>query len=121
MEEEPHFRYRGPVPARLKDSAAVAMPGTVPDMSRRASHSGAGVRFVVDAAEAAAVDMAVKLRSGEGAVAKEVLDRAQVGAALQQVRCESMAQTMRVREHAAHGRRIGPPPSCREKQSVLGT
>ena len=59
------------------------MPVTVPDMSRRASHSGAGVRLVVDAAEAAAVDMAVQLRGGEGTVAEEVLDRAQVGAALE--------------------------------------
>ncbi len=61
----------------------MAMPGTVPDMSRRALHSGAGVRLVVDAAQAAAVYMAVQLRSGEGTVAEEVLDRAEVGAALE--------------------------------------
>jgi hypothetical protein len=61
----------------------VAMPGTVPDMSRRDSHSGTRMRLVVDAAQAAAVYMAVQLRSGEGTVAEEVLDRAQVGAALE--------------------------------------
>jgi hypothetical protein len=60
----------------------VDMPGTVPDMSRRDSYSGTRMRLVVDAAQAAAVYMAVQLRSGEGAVAEEVLDRAQVGAAL---------------------------------------
>jgi hypothetical protein len=83
VEEKSHFRYRGPVHAHLKDSSAVAMPGTVPDMSRRASHSGARMRLVVDTAQAAAVDMAVQLRGREGTVAEEVLDRAQVGATLQ--------------------------------------
>jgi hypothetical protein len=81
--EKSHFSYRGPVHARLKDSAAVDMPGTVPDMSRSDSHSGARMRLVVDAAQAAAVDMAVQLRGREGTVAEEVLDRAQVGATLQ--------------------------------------
>ena len=64
--------------------------------------------LVVDATESAAVYMAVQLRGREGAVSEEVLDRAQVGAAFEQMGCERMAQTMWMREHAAQGRRVQP-------------
>jgi hypothetical protein len=53
--------------------------------------SGAGVRAVVDAPQAAAVHVAVQLGGRERAVAEELLDRAEVGAALQEVRRERVA------------------------------
>ena len=66
------------------------------------------MRLVVDAAQATAVYMAVQLRGREGAVPEQVLDRAQVGAAFEQMSCECMAQTVRMREHAAQRRRVQP-------------
>src|SRR6266511_4105949 len=65
--------------------------------------------------------MAVQLRGREGAVAEEVLDRAQVGAAFEQMGGERMAQTMWMCENAAQGRRVQPLASRREEQRILGT
>ena len=48
------------------------------------------MRAVVDAAQALRVDVAVDLRRREGGVAEELLDRAQVGSAFEQVRRERM-------------------------------
>src|ERR1700716_1164439 len=79
----------------------------------------AGMRLVVDAAQAAAVYMAVQLRRRERTVAEEILDRAQVGAALQQVSCKRMAQAVRMREHAPQRRRVEATPTRREEERVL--
>jgi hypothetical protein len=59
------------------------------------------MRAIVDAPEAAAVDVRVDLRRRERAVAEELLDHAQVGAALEQVRREGVAELVRVRRQAA--------------------
>src|SRR6476661_10376615 len=97
--------------------------GTVPRQVRvrLVETSGAGVRLVVDAAQAAAVYVAVQLRGRKRAVAEEVLDRAQVGAAFEEMGCERMAQSMRMRKHAAQRRRVQALASCREEQRVLRT
>ena len=52
------------------------------------------MRLVVDAPQAAAVDVAVQLRGRQRAVAEEVLDRAQVGAAFEQMGCERVPQAV---------------------------
>ena len=77
------------------------------------------MRLVVHAAQAAAVHMAVQLRRRERAVAEEVLDRAQVGAALQQVGCERMAQAVGMREHTAQSRRVEPVSASRQEERVV--
>ena len=59
------------------------------------------MRAVVDPAQALAVDVAVDLRRRERAVAEQLLDHAQVGAALEQVRRERVAQPVRVRADRA--------------------
>ena len=74
---------------------------------------------VVDAAEALRVDVAVDLRRRERAVAEELLDRAQVGAALEQVRRERVPQAVRVREHAAQRRGVEPAAARGEEERVL--
>ena len=55
---------------------------------------------VVDAAEPPSVHVAVELRGRQGAMAEKLLDRSQVGAALEQVRRERVPQPVRMREHA---------------------
>ena len=77
------------------------------------------MRLVVDPTQAAPVYMAVQLRGREGAVAEEVLDRAQVGAALQQMRRERMAQAVRVGEDPPQRRGVEATAARREKQRVL--
>ena len=75
---------------------------------------------VVDAAEAPRVDVAVDLRRREGAVPEQLLDRAQVGAALEQVGRERVPQAMRVRAEAAQRRGVEPPAAGREEERVAG-
>ena len=52
-------------------------------------------------------------------MAEELLDRTQVGAALEEVRGERVPEAMRVGERAAERRRIQPPAAGREEQRVL--
>ena len=59
------------------------------------------MRPVVDATEATAVDVRIDLRGRERAVAEQLLDRPQIGAALQQVGCERVPQAVRMRQEAA--------------------
>src|SRR3989442_2529494 len=92
---------------------------THPGPDRLVGPSGAGMRLVVDATQAAPVYMAVQLRGREGAVAEEVLDRAQVGAALQEMSCERMTQAVRMREHPPQRRRVEATATRREEQRVL--
>src|SRR5438876_12115530 len=77
------------------------------------------MRAVVDAAQALAVDVAVHLGRRQRAVAKKLLDRAKVGPSFEQMRCERVAKTMRVREHAPHRRGVEPPAARRDEQRVL--
>jgi hypothetical protein len=74
------------------------------ELAVRASRSR--VRPVVDAAETPAVDVAVDLRRRQRAVAEQLLDHAQVGAALEQVGRERVAETVRVRRQTAQGARV---------------
>ena len=77
------------------------------------------MRTVVHAAEAAAVHVAVQLRRRQGAVAQQILNRAQVGAAFEQMRGEGVPQPMRMSEHAAQRRRVEPAPTGRKEQRGL--
>src|SRR5215217_3195357 len=78
------------------------------------------MRAVVDLAEAAGVDVAVYLGRRERAVPEQLLDRPQVGAALEQVRRERVPQTVRMRQQPAQGARVEAPPSRGEEERVLG-
>ena len=60
-----------------------------------------GMTVVVDAAEAARVDVAVDLRRRERGVPEQLLDRAQVGAALEQVRGVRVPEPVRVAHQPA--------------------
>ena len=51
-------------------------------------------------------------------MAEQLLDRAQIGAALEQVRCERVAQPVRVRRQAAQRRGVEAPAASREEQCV---
>ena len=74
---------------------------------------------VVDAAQAAAVDVAVDLGGRERAVAEQLLDHAQVGAALEQVGRERVAKPVRVRRQAAERARVEPAAAGGEEDGVL--
>ena len=76
--------------------------------------------MVVDLAQALGVDVAVHLRGRERGVAEQLLDRAQVGAALEQMRRERVPEPMRVRDEPAERRRVEPAAARREEQRVLG-
>ena len=78
------------------------------------------VRAVVDAAQALAVDVAVDLRRRERGVAEQLLDRPQVGAALEQVRRECVAQPVRMRRDPPQRARVEPAAAHREEERVLG-
>src|SRR5438874_11628126 len=77
------------------------------------------MRPVVDAAEALRVDVAVHLRRRQRAVAEQLLDGAQVGAALEQVGGEGVAKTVGVGYEAAERRCVEAPPARREEERVL--
>src|SRR5690348_16591868 len=75
---------------------------------------------VIDASQPAPVDVAVDLCRREGAVAEELLDDAEVGAALEQVRREGVAQAVRVGDEAAERARVEPTAAGRDEERVLG-
>src|SRR5215210_6649341 len=74
---------------------------------------------VVDAAQALAVDVAVHLRRRERAVAEQLLDRTQVGAALEEVRRERVPEPVRMSERPAQRRRVEATAAHREEERVL--
>ena len=76
---------------------------------------------VVHAPEALCVHVAVHLRRPERRVPEQLLDRAQVGAALEQVRRERVPQPVRVRDELAQRRGIEAPAADGEEERVLGT
>src|SRR6476659_7361864 len=80
----------------------------------------ARMRAIVDAAQPAGVHVAVDLSCRERAVAEELLDYAQVGAALEQVSGEGVSETVRVRDEPAERAGVEPPAARREKERVLG-
>ena len=75
---------------------------------------------VIDLAQASAVDVAVHLGCREGAVPEQLLDHAQVGAALEQMGCERMAEPVRVGEKTPERARVQPPAARGEEESILG-
>lgn len=77
------------------------------------------MRSVVHAPQPAAVDVAVDLRRRERAVAEELLDRAQVGAALEEMRGEGVAKAVRVGREPPQRARVEAPSPCREEESVF--
>src|SRR5665213_91801 len=80
----------------------------------------ARMRAVVDLAQAACVDVAVDLRRRERAVAEQLLDRAEIGAALEQVGGEGVAETMGMRRDATQRARVEPVAAHGEEQGVVG-
>ena len=77
------------------------------------------MRVVVHLAEPLCVDVAVHLRRRQGRMAEELLDRAQVGAALEQMGCERVAEAMRMRDEAAHRRRVETATARRQEERVV--
>ena len=75
--------------------------------------------MVVDLAQALGVDVAVHLGRRERRVAQQLLDRPQVGAALEQVRRERVAQAVRVRDEPAQRRGVQAAAVRREEQRVV--
>src|SRR5579859_316444 len=74
---------------------------------------------VVDASQPATVDVAVDLRRRERAVAEELLDHPEVGAALEQVGGEGVPETMGVGDEAAQRARIEPAAAGGDEERVL--
>src|SRR6478736_2985807 len=66
----------------------------------------ARMRAIVDAAQPVGVHVAVDLSCRERAVAEELLDHAQVGAALEQVCREGVAKAVRVRDEPPQSARV---------------
>src|SRR5580765_4219700 len=70
---------------------------------------GARVRFSVDVEQLRRVDVRVSLRRAQTRVAEELLDGAQVGAALQEVRRERVPERVRAdAEPRTGGRHVAP-------------
>src|SRR5687767_7612471 len=98
---------RGLTPRRAPwDMARSLAPG--PPQERR---SGAGVGVVIDLARTPGVDVAVGLRRRVRGVAEQLLDRAQVGAGLEQVRGEGMPEPVGVGEEAPQRGGVERPPA----------
>ena len=78
------------------------------------------MRPVVDAAKVPAVDVAVDLRRRERAVPEQLLDHAQVGAALEQVRGERMAEAVRMGHEPSERARVQAAAAGGDEERVLG-
>jgi hypothetical protein len=78
------------------------------------------VRVVIDLSQSFRVDVAVHLGRRQRGVAEQLLDRAQIGAAFQQVGGERVSQPVWMRHQSPQGRRIESPAAGGEKQRVLG-
>ena len=77
------------------------------------------MRAVVHPSQAAGVDVAVDLRRRQRAVAEQLLDGAEVGAALQEMRRECVAEAMRMRGETAQRARVQPPAANGEEERVV--
>src|SRR5688572_2875319 len=78
------------------------------------------MRSVIDPAQPPRVDVAVHLRGRERAVAEQLLDDAEIGSALEQVRGEGVSQPMWVRQESAQRARVESAASGREEDRVDG-
>src|SRR5215211_1064638 len=78
------------------------------------------MRSVIDLAQASSVDVRVHLRRGQRAVAEQLLDHAEVGAAFEQVRRERVAQAVGMGHETAQGAGIKAAAAGGEEERVLG-
>ena len=92
---------------------------TPPKLPVAVATLGARVGAVVDLAQAPGVDVAVDLGRRQRAVAEQLLDRAEVGAALEQVRGEGVSEAVRVRRDSAKRARVEAPARDREEERVV--
>src|SRR5262249_28411036 len=90
------------------------------ETARNASTSGSRVRSVIHLPQAPPVHVAVRLRRRQRAVAEQLLDHAQGGAALEQMGRERVPQPVRMREEPADRARVQAPAARRDEQRVLG-
>src|SRR5215211_6975540 len=90
------------------------------ETARNASTSGSRMGSVIDAAEPPAVDVGIHLRCRERAVAEQLLDHAQVGAALEQMGRECVPEAMRVGDEPPQRARVQAAAARREKERLLG-
>src|SRR5699024_10521252 len=74
----------------------------------------------VDASQPARVHVAVDLRRRERRVSEKLLDRAEVYASLEEMRCVRVPEAMGVRQQAAEDARVEPLPPDGEEESVAG-
>src|SRR5512132_1076447 len=89
------------------------------ESARKASRSGSWMGAVIDAAQTPSVDVAVDLRCRERAVAEPRLDRRQVGAALEQVRGEGVAEPVGVGEKPSDRARVEPAAPRGEEEGIV--
>ena len=80
---------------------------------------GTGVAPVVHAAEAARVDVAVDLGRRQRRVSEQLLNRPEVGPALEQVGRVGVPEPVRVAQQPAQHRRVEPMSADREEQRVV--
>src|SRR5215472_2488419 len=90
----------------------------MPALSR---FSGTRMRAVVHAPQMTGVDVAVDLRRRERAVAEQLLDRAEVRAAVEQVRRERVTQPMWVGDDPAQCARVEALAPRGEEEGVVRT
>src|SRR5438067_13003945 len=117
----------GDVPSHAQRSArsrryasTVRGASRVVDSARNDSTaSGARVGTVVHLSQSPGVDVCIHLRRRQGGVSEQLLDRAQVGTALEQMRREGMAQAMRVRREPAQRARVEPLTARGDEERVV--
>src|SRR4051812_3403448 len=80
--------------------------------------SGTRMRGVVDLPQPLRVDVRVHLRRRERRMAEQLLNRAQVGAAFEQVRRERVAQAVRMGDEPPQRRGVEPLPTRRQEERV---
>ena len=97
-----------------------------PDSARRAlllrgggGLSRAGVARVVDPPQPAGVDVAVDLRRRERGVPEQLLDRAEIGSAFEEMRRVRVPQPVGVAHQPAQHRRVERTTAVREEQRVV--
>src|SRR5436190_20137340 len=78
------------------------------------------MRPVLDAPEAPPVDVAVDLRRRQRAMPEQLLDHAKVGAALEQMGRERVAEAVWVRNESPQRARVEPPTAGGDEERVLG-
>src|SRR5471032_533831 len=110
-------RYASTVFAARCAVSSARKPSTAAPSCSPVLRSGMGM--VIDLAEALGVDVAVHLGGRQRGVAQELLDRAEVGAAFEQMRRERMPEPMRVGDEPAQRRRVQPSSVGRQEQRVV--